>query len=280
MISMEPPADKEYAARCRSGTEAPTVRSGEPPGRRADRELHVFRDGRLPLDRGVRRPERVVRNITLAEDATVNDTGVRDHNLSARVGFFPSASHELFARYQQYRAGETGFGFVEPELYDPGSARVRSSTRSRTSIRSSSATAARPSTSSSPTPSRRPSSRGTTNGASSRTSSCPSASPTCRSRPPGLLDELHRLRDERSQGRSAEAPRKRHILTYALDWSRDRTERGLPRARDLGSARTIRDRRDPRVPNATYREHGRVRPGRDAARGPASRRSSAHGIRT
>lgn len=63
--------------------------------------------------------------ITLADDTLVGDTGVRDHNASARLSFYPREGSELFVKYGIYRAGETGFGFVDPAVYDPGAPNIR-----------------------------------------------------------------------------------------------------------------------------------------------------------
>ncbi len=55
-------------------------------------------------------------DLTLDRDATVNDTGVQDDSGDAYLGYRPSDRHAFFARYNRYRADDTGFGFVEPEL--------------------------------------------------------------------------------------------------------------------------------------------------------------------
>ncbi len=55
-------------------------------------------------------------NITLAGDTPVVDTGVQDSNFSGFLGYQIDESHQLSLRATRYRAEETGFGFVEPEL--------------------------------------------------------------------------------------------------------------------------------------------------------------------
>jgi outer membrane receptor protein involved in Fe transport len=66
--------------------------------------------------------------ITLDDDTTVFDTGVDDDTLIGRVGFNLAEGHELFFRIERYRAGATGFGYVDPVAYespDDLQARVR-----------------------------------------------------------------------------------------------------------------------------------------------------------
>ncbi len=53
-------------------------------------------------------------DITLAEDSVVNDTGIDDDSINAYLGYRPNDKHEVFFRLNRYRAGETGFGFVDP----------------------------------------------------------------------------------------------------------------------------------------------------------------------
>ena len=66
--------------------------------------------------------------IALDQNTTVFDTGVDDDTLIGRVGFMPADGHEIFLRIERYRAGTTGFGFVDPATFeDPDDleARVR-----------------------------------------------------------------------------------------------------------------------------------------------------------
>ena len=55
-------------------------------------------------------------NIDLADSADVIDSGVEDNSLFAVASRALSESQELFFRWNRYRAEDTGFGFVEPEL--------------------------------------------------------------------------------------------------------------------------------------------------------------------
>ncbi|MCB1056306.1 MAG: TonB-dependent receptor [Acidobacteria bacterium] len=55
-------------------------------------------------------------NIKLDDEVTVLDSSVDDDSLSGFLGFWPSDSHSLALRFNRYRAGQTGFGFVDPTL--------------------------------------------------------------------------------------------------------------------------------------------------------------------
>ncbi len=58
-------------------------------------------------------------NVTLDAKTPVFGTGVQDESFGARVGYEIGAGHEIFAKYEGYRADTTGFGFVDPEVYAP-----------------------------------------------------------------------------------------------------------------------------------------------------------------
>jgi outer membrane receptor protein involved in Fe transport len=53
--------------------------------------------------------------ITLGDDTPVHDTGLQDESLHAYFGYRPEGRGTAFARLTRYRAGEAGFGFVDPE---------------------------------------------------------------------------------------------------------------------------------------------------------------------
>lgn len=55
-------------------------------------------------------------DITLEEDTVVNNTAIEDRSLNAYAGYRLNDSHALFGRWSRYRAKQTGFGFVDPEL--------------------------------------------------------------------------------------------------------------------------------------------------------------------
>lgn len=54
-------------------------------------------------------------DLTLSSDTRVQDTGVEDYNLGARLRYDFSTDHSVFARVERYRAQDAGFGFVEPD---------------------------------------------------------------------------------------------------------------------------------------------------------------------
>ena len=54
-------------------------------------------------------------NITLQDDAVVEDTGVQDDNLNVVLEYSFPNSHRVFGRMERYRATDAGFGFVKNE---------------------------------------------------------------------------------------------------------------------------------------------------------------------
>jgi len=66
-------------------------------------------------------PEGSFGNITLAKDATVAHTGVDDANFDARLGWDLSPNVSTFGKVEHYRADDSGFGYVAPADYAPGS---------------------------------------------------------------------------------------------------------------------------------------------------------------
>lgn len=59
-------------------------------------------------------------NITLDQNTPVNDTGVEDNNLNLFLGFRISERNDISIRYENYRARDAGFGYVDPSAYSPG----------------------------------------------------------------------------------------------------------------------------------------------------------------
>ena len=66
-----------------------------------------------------RAPAGTYGDITLADDVTVNDTGVEDRSADVRLGWDISANTELFGKVEYYSARDAGFGYVDPAAYDP-----------------------------------------------------------------------------------------------------------------------------------------------------------------
>ncbi|MEP6692072.1 MAG: TonB-dependent receptor [Gemmatimonadaceae bacterium] len=59
-------------------------------------------------------------DVTLGNRTRVNDTGVRDHNVSAIASFDITKSQRLFAKGETYHANDAGFGYVDPALFGAG----------------------------------------------------------------------------------------------------------------------------------------------------------------
>lgn len=64
-------------------------------------------------------------NITLDEEVRVNDTGVSDNNINVMLSYNLSQQDQVSLKFENYHAMDAGFGFVEPDLYDPGSPRIQ-----------------------------------------------------------------------------------------------------------------------------------------------------------
>ncbi len=62
--------------------------------------------------------------ITLAEETAVRRTGVQDRSGYLRLGYSPSELQRFFVRTDLYRAEDAAFGFVDPEDYAPGRAKI------------------------------------------------------------------------------------------------------------------------------------------------------------
>ncbi len=58
-------------------------------------------------------------NITLTDDALVDGTGTQDQSYDLRLGWDPGGSHSFFGHLERYEAEESGFGSVDPALYNP-----------------------------------------------------------------------------------------------------------------------------------------------------------------
>jgi hemoglobin/transferrin/lactoferrin receptor protein len=63
--------------------------------------------------------------IDLDDDVTVNDTGVKDGGVNLLLSYNISDQNQLSFKYEYYHAKDAGFGFIEPDIYDPGSARIQ-----------------------------------------------------------------------------------------------------------------------------------------------------------
>ncbi|UCH94351.1 MAG: TonB-dependent receptor [Candidatus Aminicenantes bacterium] len=63
--------------------------------------------------------------IELTEDVPVNDTGVKDGGINLLLTYSLSKQNQISFKYEYYHSENAGFGFIEPEIYDPGSTRIQ-----------------------------------------------------------------------------------------------------------------------------------------------------------
>ncbi|MGD8729408.1 MAG: TonB-dependent receptor, partial [Gemmatimonadota bacterium] len=63
-------------------------------------------------------------DITLADDAQVVHSGVDDQNFDARLGWDFNSRLGVFGKVEYYNADDSGFGFVHPDDYAPGSEEI------------------------------------------------------------------------------------------------------------------------------------------------------------
>ncbi len=64
-------------------------------------------------------------DITLANDTTVYDTGVKDGGLNVMFRYKLKDSIDLSLKYEYYHAEDAGFGYVDPADYNPGDAEIK-----------------------------------------------------------------------------------------------------------------------------------------------------------
>jgi hemoglobin/transferrin/lactoferrin receptor protein len=64
-------------------------------------------------------------NIELSDDTLVNDTGVQDQGLNLALNYKLTTDSNITFKYEYYKASDAGFGYVDPDIYDPGSALIR-----------------------------------------------------------------------------------------------------------------------------------------------------------
>ena len=64
-------------------------------------------------------------DIELSDDTPVIDTGVQDQGLNLALNYKLSTDSTITFKYEYYKANDAGFGYVDPDIYDPGSALIR-----------------------------------------------------------------------------------------------------------------------------------------------------------
>lgn len=81
--------------------------------------LNIRAGGTLRTAEAYMAPSGSFGNITLADETLVRDTGVEDESLDFRLGYDAGGKHSVFAKFERYNAENSGFGSVDPALYDP-----------------------------------------------------------------------------------------------------------------------------------------------------------------
>ncbi len=60
-------------------------------------------------------------DITLSDRTRVFNSGTQDYSVDAYASYAFAERHEVFGKYERYRADTAGFGFVDPDDFAPGS---------------------------------------------------------------------------------------------------------------------------------------------------------------
>ena len=63
--------------------------------------------------------------LSLPSGATVHDSGVRDGSLRLEARYALGGSAYVFARHEEYRSEDSGFGWIDPDLLGPNSVKTR-----------------------------------------------------------------------------------------------------------------------------------------------------------
>lgn len=82
-------------------------------------KLGFMISGNLRSAKDYNAPAGTFGNINLTEDVTVNDTGVKDGGMNLLLTYSLSKQDQFSFKYEYYHSENAGFGFVEPEVYDP-----------------------------------------------------------------------------------------------------------------------------------------------------------------
>jgi hemoglobin/transferrin/lactoferrin receptor protein len=64
-------------------------------------------------------------DISLASETPVLDTRLEDYSIDTYLGYDVAPSQRLFAKYEHYQADTAGFGWVNPEVFDPESPTIQ-----------------------------------------------------------------------------------------------------------------------------------------------------------
>jgi outer membrane receptor protein involved in Fe transport len=88
-------------------------------------KLGFMFSGNLREAKDYKAPAGTFGNINLTEEVTVNDTGVKDGGVNLLVTYSLSKQDQISFKYEYYHSENAGFGFIEPDVYDPGAARIQ-----------------------------------------------------------------------------------------------------------------------------------------------------------
>lgn len=88
-------------------------------------KLGFMLSGNLRNAKDYTAPSGTFGNINLTEDVTVNDTGVKDGGANLLLTYSLSKQDQISFKYEYYHSENAGFGFVEPDVYDPGATRIQ-----------------------------------------------------------------------------------------------------------------------------------------------------------
>ena len=72
-----------------------------------------------------RAPRGTFGDLVLERGVEVHDSDVRDRSLRAEISHRIRGSHEAFARHEAYRSEDSGFGWIDPEVFGPLTAKTR-----------------------------------------------------------------------------------------------------------------------------------------------------------
>ncbi|MDH3498087.1 MAG: TonB-dependent receptor [Gemmatimonadota bacterium] len=106
-----------------SAADQQTRLSGALAGRYGAWSMQV--EGAVRSANGYDAPAGSFGNITLNERTRVADTGGDAWSLGAYLGYEFANGHDAYVRYERYDADTTGFGYVDPAAYAPGTPLIR-----------------------------------------------------------------------------------------------------------------------------------------------------------
>ena len=88
-------------------------------------KLGFMISGNLRKAKDYNAPAGTFGDINLTEDVTVSDTGVKDGGANLLLTYSLSKQDQISFKYEYYHSEDAGFGFVEPDVYDPGASRIQ-----------------------------------------------------------------------------------------------------------------------------------------------------------